>query len=1222
MEEAVVGAVVGASIQILLQNLLSISVEEINLFRGFGKELKRLQDSFLMIQDFLYDAEMQQVTNKAVNRWLKKLEAVAYEADNVLDDLNYEVLSRKMEKPDKMKQKVHAFFSRSNPVAFRRKMATKIKSINDELERINQEATGFGLQMRFVGAHAPTPAVDGRETDSYNADPVVLGREDDVSAIVDMLISSPAEQVLSVLPIVGMGGLGKTTLARQVYNNEMIKAHFEERIWVYVSQNFDATTLFKKIVESLTGQSIEHGSSREVLLQKIQQNLEAKKYLLVLDDVWNEVMEKWDDFINSLLGISSLRGHGIIVTTRSDKVSSIVKTVPVHKLKSLSEDICWSIIKAKAFREGDIPPEFETIRKRIAKRCQGLPLAAKVMGGMLLDKSENEWLSIEDTWLSNFGGDGSTVSKILKLSFDHLSPPSLKKCFAFCSIFPKGLEMRREYVIDLWMADGFLQADQGNDMETMGNKFFNLLLQNSLLQVVNRDDYGNIISCNMHDLVHDLARSVLGSKSICASDNASDEIHQARYMSLKSIGDESCAISKEEAKYVRLLLFEGKVFHDMLLDFKSLRVLILKGEDVEELPISIGKLIHLRFVDISYTRIEYLPDPIGNLYYLQTLIVDEAYCKKLPNTLKHLVSLRHLHIPNIELPLGIGKLTSLQTLPYFQVGHERGRTIIELGSLKNLKGTLEIHNLEKVCDKEDAKSAHLFQKPNIFKLKFAWSELREGEINDEDVLEGLQPHPDLKSLEIEGFKGRNFPLWILKMVVHDDLEGRWIGLNHLREISLTHCKECDEIPMLGHLPHLKRLYLHDLPNVRSIDSSFYGIGSYSTPSRTSKGVQRETITLFPVLERLELSKMPNLTEWVEAELPPAAESVLRELIVFPCLEYLKITECRQLSSTPGHFPYLKKLKISDMDSALPLANICGIKLISLTELKIDKVDGLVSLPDWLFYNNQNISYLRIRDCPNLMHLVLCLGGGRASLRRFQIWNCSNLRVLPNDFWSLSSLELLCIWNCPNLRSIPYPSGEQTQGFTNLYTLQVSSCEALTSLPSEMIASCAASLKMLLLNRLNSLTNFAEVISHLPRMSRLTYLGIGDVPKFTYLPMEIGSLGNLYHLTVLPFSDSSDLASYKEFLDVLFRELKSLRTLWLFGHEHWDSLPDRLQNLTSVSELAIHRFGIELFPEWFGKLSGLKILILRSCKKLKSLPSVTTIQRLVIEIEDCPLLEQI
>ncbi|KAK4406202.1 putative disease resistance protein RGA1 [Sesamum angolense] len=213
------------------------------------------------------------------------------------------------------------------------------------------------------------------------------------------------------------------------------------------------------------------------------------------------------------------------------------KNASVHKLKSLSEDNCWTIIKAKAFREGDIiPPEFEAVGKNIAKRCQGLPLAAKVVGGMFLDKSKDEWLSIQDTWLSNFGGDGNTISKILKLSFDRLSPPSLKKCFACCSIFPKHVLVARKTLVELWMAEGLLRADQGNDMESVGNKYFNLLLQNSLLQVVERDEDGNMKFCNMHDLVHDLACSVLGTTSIWTNGNVLDEIYQARYITVESLG--------------------------------------------------------------------------------------------------------------------------------------------------------------------------------------------------------------------------------------------------------------------------------------------------------------------------------------------------------------------------------------------------------------------------------------------------------------------------------------------------------------------------------------------------------------------------------------------------------------------------------------------------------------------------------------------------------------
>ncbi|KAI3470245.1 hypothetical protein Pfo_026908 [Paulownia fortunei] len=889
------GAVLGAAIKVLLQNLLSVSEEQISLVRDFRKDLKRLNESASMIQDFLDDAEKKQVTENAVKRWLKKLEGVAFDADNVLDELNYEDLSKKMETQNKIKKK----------------------------------ASCFGLQMKLASAHAPGAGSDppaGLETDSFTVDPIILGRENDVSRIVEMMTTSPVEQVFSILPIVGMGGLGKTT----------IKTHFEKHIWVH-AKFFDVVILFNNILTSSTTKIVELGN-KEAVLKKLQEDLGAKRYLLVLDDVWNDDLEKWDDFINSLSGISSKDGNGIIVTTRSVKVASIVKTLPSHELKSLSQDNCWSIIKAKAFRDGDIRSEFESIGKIIAKRCQGLPLAVKVVGGLLPYKSKDEWLSIEKNWLTDLG-DENTISRILKLSFDRLSSPSLKKCFAYCSIFPKGFRFHREQLIELWMAKGFLQTDQRNDLETVGNQFFNLLLQNSLLQVVKKD-------------------------------------------TLRAV--------KEK-----------------------------------------------RF--------------------------EKNYLKKVPNTIKYLISLRHLHIPNIKLPLEMAG-------------------IVELGSLKNLKGKLEIHNLEKVHDKEEAKSAGLFQKSNIFKLNF-------------NVLEGLQPHPNLKSLEIHRFKGR----------------------------------KCEEIPMLGHLPHPKSLYLCGLTNVRSIGSSFYGIDNCSKSRSSNNGVCKETIIAFRALERLELSRMSNPTEWVEVELLSAAETQLCEVVVFPCLEYLNVENCWKLMSVPSHFPCLKELVISEMNSDIPLANIRGIKLISLTKLTAWRIHGLVCLPDGLFYNNQNISKLTISDFNTIS-------------KWGTIDKCEGLTNLPREMIEsgAASLESLTLYGLRSLTNLPMVIG------------------CLQKMP------CLAFLEIL---KLPKFTNFVVEIGSLRRLQKLRFGYSSN--SWDYVSFKVTLDGIFQGLQSLRRLELWGMEHWDSLPDQL-QHLTALSSLGLrdFGVE--EALPEWIGNLRLPSKEAMQR----------------------------------------------------
>ncbi|KAL3635069.1 hypothetical protein CASFOL_022123 [Castilleja foliolosa] len=1178
-------AAVGATIEILLENLFTVLKDQIGLFRSFKKDSKKLQETISMVKAFLDDAEEKQVTDRDVKDWLRRLEALAFEADNVSDDISYQLLSKQVgptENKTVMKKvqsfvscssndptenktvmkKVQSFFSCS--FAHRLKLGHRIRDINEELKSINQEATGLGLQIRI--ANARNPVFESPETDSFSSDPV-YGRENDVSRIVEKLITttpSSAAQVLSVLPIVGMGGLGKTTLARKVFGDEKIISRFGgDRVWVHVPRIFDVINILKNILTSLTNEKVEI-ETRQALLQKLQEHLRTKTYLLVLDDVWNEERDKWDSFVKSLSGISSANGNCMIVTTRSRKVASIVRTLSIHELGSLSGDDCWSIIKAKAFiNSGDIPMEFEIVGRNIAKKCRGLPLAAEVVGGLLRDKSRDKWQAIENNWLSEFGDDENTINKILKQSFDHLSPPSLKKCFAYCSILPKGYRIEKEQLIELWMAEGFFQN------ETTGSKFANLLLQNSLLQVAERDDYGNITHCNMHDLVHDLAWSVLYE-----NDNVTDGVCQNRYIGYKSSGDGLLPIPEGQERYVRTLFFSGNVSNIRFSDFESLHSLTLVGRDINELPTSIRELKHLRYLDISMTSIKYLPDSIGELYHLQTLrekkqVLVTSYLERLPDALSCLTSLRHLHFRGESLHSKIGKLTSLQTLLHFHVGSEKGYEVSELGSLKDLKGTLTIHNLENVRDKNEAMGADLRTKSGIYELGLGWdNKPRESdEANDESVLEGLKPHPNLKGLVIWGFKGKSLPL----------LE----ELNNLMKIILSDCTECEELPMLGHLPHLKYLSLLGLTNVKSIRSSFYGnINKNDT-----------IVAFFPALERLRLLDMSNLKEWDEVDLPLPSQ-------VFPRLEHLEIQGCNQLTRAPSHFPCLKVLNMINMESGLPLENICGNKTTSLTILNFTSIVGLKCFPNRLLSNNHNLRRLKIFVCPNMTHLVHCLGGGGGPslLRELTIYNCRSLRELPDDLHSLDSLETLSIDWCPNLKSIPNPNsgtGKQQQGFTSLRELHIEKCQGLT--------------------------NMDTLIGCLHKMTRLTHLTFFHVPEFS----TIGNNNSLQAFKMGPFSSNNNNITFNETVGATLRQFISLRRLELWGMNHWDVLPDQLQHLYSLEELSLEGFGIEALPEWFGNLSSLNELQLRNCKKLRHLASKQAMQRLsksiLLVILGCPLI---
>ncbi|XP_027166503.1 putative disease resistance protein RGA3 [Coffea eugenioides] len=555
------------------------------------------------------------------------------------------------------------------------------------------------------------------------------------------------------------------------------------------------------ILQSLQGQEPE-AKDREARVKQLMALLDGKKYLLVLDDVWNKESMLWNDFLGSLKGTSQAMGSWILVTTREQQVVDItrISSPQSYSLKQLSDDQCWRILKENAFCGGEVQDGLQDIGLKIAQRCRGLPLAASVLGGMLHNKGPDEWQSLESGLQSLGGDENSYVKEILKLSFDHLPYPSLKKCFAYCSIFPKDFQMERNELIQLWAAEGFLHSNPRNDihMEEVGNRYFTILLDSNLFQEAEKDDYGNVLNCKMHDLVHDMVQSISNSKTLRLTESGSVlmETSSIQYLALERSEKEMPFPSTESFKRITTLFLEGnRSLNDRELSFFMLRVLNLRASSVEELPKSIGKLTHLRYLDSSRTSIETLPESLCQLYNLQTLIV--RYChslKKFPKYFKNLVNLRNFDFFSEDkssdiMPLEIGQLQFLQTLPFFNIGEERGRQIGELRNLKNLSGQLELRNLELVKSKEEAKSANLIGKPNIDELRLLWNEIDNSRNNDSEynqVLEALHPHPNLKGLIIDRFFG--------------DQLSTWIGeLGRLVKFELQYCKNCKELPKLGNI---------------------------------------------------------------------------------------------------------------------------------------------------------------------------------------------------------------------------------------------------------------------------------------------------------------------------------------------------------------------------------------------------------------------------------------
>ncbi|XP_075675202.1 disease resistance protein RGA2-like [Castanea sativa] len=1050
----------------MIESLGSEIFQEIGSLWGVKDELQNIKSAVSRIQAVLQDAAEQQNHNHQVRDWLEKLKDVVYDADDLLGEFFTEASRRRAMSGNKIKKEVRTFFSSSNQVAFRIEMSGKIKAMRKKLDAIAKENRDFNLKVSPPENYSLN--MQREETHSFVPNEKVIGREGDKEAIIKLLLEPNNEENLSVIPIVGIGGLGKTTLAQFVYNDENVDKHFELKMWVCVSDAFELKIIVEKIIASAACKKPEDLHMDE-LQKDLRENIDKKKYLLVLDDVWNESHNKWDELKRLLMG--GAEGSKIIMTTRSKLVAEITSPVSIYTLKGLSEDESWSLFEQKAFRKGEETnnPRLIEIGKEILVRCQGVPLAIKSIGSVLcLDKTEPKWSRVKDNVLTNILQPGDDIFPILKLSYDNL-PSHLKSCFAYCSVFPKDCEIEKEMVVRLWIAQGFIQLSNTKQLEEVANEYFKNLLWRSFFEEV-EDEFGNL-KYKMHDLIHDLAELVamVDCKHVDRDSKNVDVDEKIRHVScpciIRSSLNETLSLLVK-VKKIRTFLRTSNYFNELdesmlntiTSNFRSLRALGIGGLRITRVPNSIGNLIHLKYLDLSRSSIITLPEAITRLWNLQTLKVFSCgSLKELPKDIKELVNLRHLDDKKCgalnNMPRGLGQLTCLQTLPLFVVSKDSSSTskhvggLGELNQLNNIRGTLKITHLERLEDaNSECKAANISGKQHLEELKLRWDQ--EGNINndDEKSLDGLQPHQNLKYLSVRGYGGVRFSSWLSLLA-------------NLVEINIFNGERCQHLPRLSQLPSLQSLRLFHMKDLEYMSD---GDISEEVPASSTGS----STPFFPLLKSLSIEYCPKLKGWWRSA--SMQDHHHHSLPSFPCLSYLDIFDCPNLTSMPL-FPYLEeslylynvsfvplqetmamasllppssplsKLKImtvSFREDEVPLLDDWPSNLMSLKKLDIWCCPGLTSLPEAVRYLT-SLRSLAFQELPKLESLPASLQH-LTNLQDLYIIDCPSLTILPEWISKLTSLETLGIDRCPNLASLP----DGLQCLRSLQRLKIEDCPLL------------------------------------------------------------------------------------------------------------------------------------------------------------------------------------
>nr|ABR29792.1 CC-NBS-LRR protein [Solanum tuberosum] len=1206
--------------------------------------LKKLRMTLLGLQAVLSDAENKKASNPYVSQWLNELQEAVDGAENLIEEVNYEVLRLKVESQHQnLGETSNQQVSDCNLCLsddFFLNIKDKLEDTIETLEELEKKIGRLDLTKYLDSGKQETRESSTSVVDESD----ILGRQNEIKELIDRLLSEDGNgKNLTVVPVVGMGGVGKTTLAKAVYNDEKVKKHFGLKAWICVSEPYDIVRITKELLQEV-GLTVDNNLNQ--LQVKLKEGLKGKKFLIVLDDVWNENYKEWDDLRN--LFVQGDVGSKIIVTTRKESVA-LMMGCGVINVGTLSSEVSWALFKRHTFenRDPEEYSEFQEVGKQIANKCKGLPLALKTLAGILRSKFEvNEWRDILGSEIWELPRHSNGILPALMLSYNDLRP-HLKQCFAFCAIYPKDHLFSKEQVIHLWIANGLVQQLQS------ANQYFLELRSRSLFEKVRESSEWNPGEFLMHDLVNDLAQ--IASSNLCIrleENQGSHMLEQTRHLSY-SMGDGDFGKLKtlNKLEQLRTLLpiniqlrwchLSKRVLHDILPRLTSLRALSLSHYKNEELPNDLFiKLKHLRFLDFSWTNIKKLPDSICVLYNLETLLLSYcSYLKELPLHMEKLINLHHLDISEAYLttPLHLSKLKSLDVLvgAKFLLSGRSGSRMEDLGELHNLYGSLSILGLQHVVDRRESLKANMREKKHVERLSLEWSGSdADNSRTERDILDELQPNTNIKELRITGYRGTKFPNWLGDPSFHK-----------LIDLSLSNGKDCYSLPALGQLPCLKFLTIRGMHQITEVTEEFYGSSSSTKPFNSLEQLEFAEMLEwkqwgvlgkgeFPVLEelsidgcpkligklpenlsslrRLRISKCPelsletpiqlsNLKEFEVANSPKVgvvfddAQLFTSQLEGMKQIVKLDITDCKSLASLPISIlpSTLKRIRISgcrELKLEAPINAIC------LKELSLVGCDSPEFLP--------RARSLSVRSCNNLTRFLIPTATETVSIR-----DCDNLEILSVACGT--QMTSLHIYNCEKLNSLPE---HMQQLLPSLKELKLVNCSQIESFP---VGGLPFNLQQLWISCCKKLVNGRKEW-HLQRLSCLRDLTIHhdgsdevvlagekwelpcSIRRLSIWNLKTFSSQLLKSLTSLEYLFANNLPQMQSLLEEGLPS--SLSELKLFRNHDLHSLPtEGLQRLTWLQHLEIRDcHSLQSLPE-SGMPSSLFKLTIQHCSNLQSLP---------------------